>query len=121
MPRVDLFDETFIVASAARVAEQVGDRRRWRAWWPDLALTVFQDRAEAGVRWNVTGALVGSMEVWIEPWGDGVILHYYLRADPVGPAARDEVRVRALRAKQIFWRLKDDLEGDRPPGSEPSG
>jgi hypothetical protein len=117
VPRIDLMDETFVVASPARVAEQVRDPGRWSLWWPDLQLAVFQDRGEAGVRWNVSGALVGSMEVWIEPWGDGAIVHYYLRADPSPPVAdHDEVRARALRAKQIFWRLKDDLEGDRPPG-----
>lgn len=119
MPRIDLIDETFVVASVVRVADQVRDRQRWRSWWPDLRLTVVQDRAEAGVRWNVTGALIGSMEVWIEPWGDGVIVHYYLRADLARPGrgdARDERRARAMRAKQIFWQLKDDLEGDRPPG-----
>jgi len=125
VPRIDLIDETFVVAPATRVAEQIRNPRCWRSWWPDLRLTTYQDRADAGVRWNVTGALVGSMEVWIEPWGDGVILHYYLRADPVGPrqqrSDRDEVRARAIRAKEIFWRLKDDLEGDRPPGCGRAG
>jgi len=117
VPGIDLIDETFVVAPIALVAEQVRDPQRWRAWWPDLRLTVFQDRADAGVRWNICGALVGSMEVWLEPWGDGVIIHYYLRADPTDPVSpRHEQRARALRAKQIFWRLKDDLEDDRPPG-----
>ncbi|MBA2554839.1 MAG: hypothetical protein H0V10_14350 [Geodermatophilaceae bacterium] len=55
MAMVDLIDETFVVAPAARVAALVRDPARWRAWWPDLRLTVFQDRADAGVRWNVTG------------------------------------------------------------------
>jgi hypothetical protein len=124
--RLDLIDETFVVASAADVAEAVRDPARWRRWWPDLELSVFQDRGDAGVRWNVRGALAGSMEVWLEPYGDGVILHYYLRCDPppgraLSPAAaRREIRRRAVRAKRVFWALKDELEAGRPPG-EPGG
>lgn len=133
MPAVDLIDETFVVAPPATVAALVRDRRRWRTWWPDLTLSVFQDRGEAGVRWSITGALVGSMEVWLEAWADGVIVHYYLRADPTVPGSRTqmlavparraaaETRRRALRAKAIFWRLKDDLEGGRQPGLPPAG
>lgn len=123
MPAVDLVDETFVAAAPAAVAAAVHDVDRWRRWWPDLALSVFQDRGEQGIRWNVAGALAGSMEVWLEPYGDGVIVHYYLRCDPPGagavltPRSADrERRRRALRAKRVFWRLKDELEGDRRPG-----
>lgn len=122
VPALDLVDETFVAAAPAAVAAVVHDVDRWRRWWPDLALSVFQDRGEQGIRWNVAGALAGSMEVWLEPYGDGVIVHYYLRCDPPGAAALTprsadrERRRRALRAKQVFWRLKDDLEGDRRPG-----
>jgi len=83
---------------------------------------VFADRGEAGVRWNVGGALAGSMEVWLEAFGDGVIVHYYLRADRPGTpyssvrqAAR-EVRRRQRAAKRVFWRLKDELESGRASG-----
>jgi hypothetical protein len=119
---VDLVDETFLVAAPGEVAAAVRDARHWPLWWPDLRLTVFQDRAEQGIRWNVGGALTGSMEVWLEPYGDGVILHYYLRcAPPPGRSLSEsgavrEIRRRALRAKQVFWRLKDELERGRPPG-----
>ena len=34
------------------------------------------------------GALVGTMEVWLEPMLDGTLLHYFLRADPAGTAGR---------------------------------
>lgn len=133
MPQVDLIEESFVVATPAAVAATVRDATRWRGWWPDLSLTVFQDRGEQGVRWNVTGALVGSMEVWLEPHGDGVILHHYLRADlPAGPATGTdtgraatnvrpgrlvrETRRRSRHAKRIFWALKDELEGNRGAG-----
>jgi hypothetical protein len=122
MPHFDLIDETFLVAPAAAVAAALHEPARWREWWPDLRLSIFQDRGEAGIRWNLAGALTGSMEVWLQPYGDGVIVHYYLRADPPAGArvsaraATREVRRRALRAKQVFWRLKDELEGGRAAG-----
>jgi hypothetical protein len=122
VPGLDLVDETFVVAAPAEVAAAVADAARWPAWWPDLRLSIFQDRGEHGIRWNLAGALAGSMEVWLEPFGDGVIVHYYLRADPppgrsFSPrAAQRELRRRALRAKQVFWQLKDELERGRRPG-----
>ena len=122
MPQLDLVDETFVVADPARVAAAVRDPGRWRRWWPDLRLGVFQDRGDAGVRWNVRGALTGSMEVWLEPYGDGVIVHHYMRCDvsgtrPRSPAAAARLRRRRERhAKRVFWALKDELEGDRRAG-----
>lgn len=128
MPQVDLIEESFVVAEPATVAAAVRDTSRWRGWWPDLSLTVFQDRGDQGIRWNVTGALVGSMEVWLEPHGDGVIVHHYLRADRSdGPASTPagshrpgrlarETRRRSRHAKRVFWALKDELEGNRSAG-----
>jgi hypothetical protein len=127
VPGLDLVDETFVVATPAAVAAAVHAADRWPQWWPDLRLTLFQDRGEHGIRWNVSGALAGSMEVWLEQYADGVIVHYYLRCDPadgrsLSPrAAGREIRRRALRAKQVFWQLKDDLEQGRPPGEPAPG
>ena len=122
MPQLDLVDETFVVAAPARVAAAVRDPARWPAWWPDLTLSVFQDRGDQGVRWNVRGTLVGSMEVWLEPYGDGVIVHHYVRCDvpgrrPPGPGAAARLRRRRERhAKRVFWALKDELEAGRRAG-----
>ena len=121
MPQLDLVDETFVVAEPARVAAVVRDPARWAQWWPDLRLGVFEDRGDAGVRWNVRGSLTGSMEVWLEPYGDGVIVHHYVRCDPAGgplpPAAAARQRRRRQRhAKRVFWALKDELERGRRPG-----
>jgi len=118
VPALDLVDETFVVAAPAAVAAVVRDPDCWLRWWPDLRLTVFQDRGDAGVRWNVRGALTGSMEVWLEPCKDGVLLHHYVRCDrgdgrPVSPRER---RRRQTHAKEIFWAVKDELEADRRPG-----
>jgi hypothetical protein len=123
VPQLDLIDETFVVATPAEVARLVRTPDRWPRWWPDLRLTVFEDRGEQGVRWNVTGALAGSMEVWLEPFGDGVIVHYYLRCDPAGGhaslrtgAVLRRIRRRQKATKRLFWRMKDELEGGRPAG-----
>jgi hypothetical protein len=133
MPSVDLVDETFVVVSRERIAAIVADPQRWRTWWPDLALTVFMDRGIEGVRWSVTGALVGSSEIWLESVSDGVLVHYYLRAEPTRPGSDVEPRVlpdsgrgrreidrlrrrHATSWKAAVWSLKDELEGQRPVG-----
>lgn len=132
MPCVDLIDETFIVADPSTVATAMADPARWRCWWPDLDLAVFMDRGEQGIRWTVAGALVGSSEVWLERFGDGVIVHYFLRVDPTREGSSTEPmtgsprRLRRLarrvaRDRALAWRravneLKDELEAGRPVG-----
>lgn len=137
MPGVDLVDETFIVAPPEVVAPVVADPRRWRTWWPDLDLTVFMDRADRGIRWSVSGRMIGSCEIWLEAVDDGTLVHHYLRvepADPTRPGAsrpfpdtpagwRQAARQRdgyARSWKEHVWALKDELEGDRPVGVGPS-
>jgi hypothetical protein len=114
---VDIADDTFIVAAPGVVAAVVADRQRWRQWWPDLALDLTRDRGDAGLRWTVGGALVGSMEIWIEPVADGVVLHYLVRAEPAGRSRPERVRDRRTRDwKRHVHRLKDELEAGREPG-----
>ncbi|MFN8158091.1 MAG: polyketide cyclase / dehydrase and lipid transport [Candidatus Nanopelagicales bacterium] len=132
MPALDLVDETFVVVDRERIAAVVADPARWAQWWPDLRLTVFMDRGLDGIRWSATGAWVGSVEIWLEPVGDGVLLHHYLRLDRPGPdgvplpAATDprgrrrDARARSRRAKawkRTAWALKDELEAGRAPGT----
>lgn len=134
MADVDLVDETFIAVARPRVAEAFRrDEGLLDTWWPDLELTVFMDRGDAGVRWSMTGALVGSCELWFEEVLDGTLVHYYLRGVPSGadgvtalplpdtPAGwRHAARLRSQRAKRWksdIWAFKDALEGNRLPGS----
>lgn len=131
MAGVDLVDETFIVAQPDVLAGIVADPASWRRWWPDLNLVVFMDRGVLGQRWSMTGALVGSLEIWIEPHADGCILHHYLRAEPAPdgrtpqpwpdtPAgwrkAASQRDSRAKAWKRSVWNLKFELEGQRPAG-----
>lgn len=130
MASVDVLDETFLVVPQRSLAVIFADATRCSGFWPDLELTVYADRGDDGLRWTVGGALVGTMEVWLEPVLDGTLLHYYLRADPPASdgtrsAARfarhtaAETRRRQLGAKRIAFALKDELEGDREVGTPP--
>ncbi len=120
MPRLDLMDDTWIAATSTDVADVVAQPGRWAGWWPDLKLEVQERRGPEGVRWRVRhrSGLAGTMEIWLEPSCDGVLLHYFLRLDPPSAPAWSARRVDrarnrfALRAKQNFWALKDELEAD---------
>lgn len=130
MPGVDVVDETFLAVPRRAVAAEFADPARWRRLWPDLRLTTMTDRGDQGLRWTVTGALVGSMEVWLEEVLDGTVVHYYLRADAAGPdgepvvvparRAAAEARRRQQAAKSIALGLKQRLEAGRAPGEPPA-
>lgn len=124
MNTVQIADDTFVAADPADVGRMVADPANWRRWWPDLRLTVVQDRGPVGQRWTVTGALTGSMEVWLEPAVDGVILHYFLHAEPSGAAAWELARMnvaklnhaRRVAGKRMSFEVKGVLEAGRPVG-----
>jgi hypothetical protein len=129
VPSVDVVDETFVAVPPEVLVSEFAPPARWASLWPDLDLRVVTDRGAAGLRWTVTGALVGSMEVWLEPVLDGTLLHYFLRADPAGPdggpapapprKGAAESRRRQRAAKAIAFACKDRLEAGRAPGEPP--
>jgi hypothetical protein len=117
---VDVSDETWIRVLPELVAPVIHDDARWGTWWPRLAVAVQERRGVEGVRWTVVaGDLVGTMEVWLEPAFDGVVLHYFLRLDRADGralsrrAAHRLRRIHARRAKGVFWAVKDELEEGR--------
>ncbi len=124
-PALDVVDETFLAVPPGTVAAAFADPRSWSRYWPDLVLEVYTDRGEEGLRWTVRGALVGTMEIWLEAVLDGTVLHYFLRADPAGALTprllRREADHRARAAKAIALELKDILEDGREPGVGPAG
>ncbi|HVU73520.1 MAG TPA: polyketide cyclase / dehydrase and lipid transport [Mycobacteriales bacterium] len=121
---VDLVDEFYVRATPEAVAAAFHDADAWKHWWPDLELTVFQDRGTAGLRWSVTGAYEGSLEIWLEEKPDGVLVHHYLRlSDDRKMSWRRALRVRHRRAvawKRHTWAIKDRLEADRPVPAPPA-
>ncbi|HEX2902537.1 MAG TPA: hypothetical protein VHO01_03700 [Jatrophihabitans sp.] len=63
--------------------------------------------------------LVGTVELWLEPIQDGVLLHHFLRLDPLDGSRLPDRRAARLtrdfawQAKRSFWQLKDELEASR--------
>lgn len=130
MHSIQIADETFVATDGARVGAAVADRASWRHWWPDLRLQVVEDRGDKGIRWSVTGALTGTMEVWLEPLKeglDGVVLHYFLHAEPTGVAAWQLAKLnlakmthrRRVAGKKMAFAVKTTLERSRPVGVSP--
>jgi len=108
--RVDIIDETYLRAAPAVVRGWFDDDDRLDRLWPHLQRTLVRDRGVKGLRWTVVGAVVGEMEVWIEPVWDGAIVHHYVRGER-GPGAPPDVAVRhQLRWKRAVHALKDRLE-----------
>ncbi|MEU2040600.1 polyketide cyclase / dehydrase and lipid transport [Nocardia niwae] len=124
MSSIQVADQTFVAASGAAVADLLSGPNQWRRWWPDLVLEVREDRGEKGIRWSVAGALTGTMEVWLEPSLDGVILHYFLHAEPrpALPAGKLAAanRARRVAGRNMSFELKSRLEAGRPAGVAPA-
>jgi len=124
MNSIQVADETFVCADPADVGAAIADPVSWRRWWPDLRLTVVEDRGPAGQRWTVTGALTGTMEVWLEQSYDGVILHYFVHAEPSGVAAWELAKMNLAKAnhqrrvagKRMAFEVKQRLEESRAVG-----
>jgi hypothetical protein len=124
---VQIADEMFIAADPALVGAAVGDPSSWRRWWPDLRLEVVEDRGPVGIRWTVTGPITGTMEIWLEPCLDGVLLHYFLHAEPSGvtPGKLAKLNLaklthrRRVVGKNMAFEVKSTLERSRPVGVSP--
>ena len=64
------------------------------------------------------------MEIWLEPALDGVILHYFMHAEPSGVTAWELGRmdlakmnhVRRVAGKKMAFEVKQRLEESRPVG-----
>jgi hypothetical protein len=124
MNSIQVADETFVCADPVDVGAAIADPASWRRWWPDLRLTVVEDRGPAGHRWTITGALTGTMEVWLEASSDGVILHYFVHAEPSGVAAFELAKMNLAKAnhqrrvagKRMAFEVKQKLEESRAVG-----
>ncbi len=119
-------DDTFIVADPAVLARVIADPVRTAAWWPELTLVVTKDRGLLGRHWQIDGQWAdvrwtGCMEMWLEPKLDGVIVHHYVRWDPVGEALDQRDLTQLTKRYATWWKrqvfaLKDEVEAGRSPG-----
>ncbi|SDR06355.1 hypothetical protein SAMN04489765_3011 [Tsukamurella pulmonis] len=113
-------DVAFVAAHPSAVAAAMAGAQRWRGWFPDLRLTVTEDRGELGIRWKVDGAVTGTSEFWIEPHLDGSLLHYFLHAEPASPMSPErivaDVRERRVRGHDVMFDVKFTAEADRVLG-----
>ena len=75
----------------------------------------------------MTGTLTGTMEIWLDPMLDGVVLHYFLHAEPSGAAAWQVAKMdlaklnhaRRVTGKRMAFQIKGELEQSRPVGVAP--
>jgi ribosome-associated toxin RatA of RatAB toxin-antitoxin module len=120
MPSLDISCDDLVVADPAYVAERLGADTLWREWWPELTLTPSERRGVEGVRWAVTGAAIGTAEWWLEQVRDGVVVHWYLRVEPVGSTSSRRLRKLqeryVARYRKQIWRFKDEVESGRAAG-----
>lgn len=108
--RVDVVDDTFVRAAPEAIRAALDGPALWAALWPHLRLTLVRDRGVRGWRWSVTGQVEGDMEVWIEPWWDGAVVHHYVRGVRMPGAPADVQRRHVLRWKAWVHHLKDTVE-----------
>ena len=123
--RLDFIDETFIAAPAESLVAALCDERTWSEWFADLSLRCFDDRGAQGKRWAITGALVGTAEIWLEQLRTGTIVHAFVQADPAATTRRRRA-TRARLEKRYGHRLKahivavkDAHDLERPAGTLP--
>jgi hypothetical protein len=127
MASVEIRDETVVVVDRGAFAAVVADAGRWGAWWPGCHVVVVVDRGMDGLRWSITGALVGYTEVRLVAHETGALVRYELVADPTVPGTvdrpraipdsprgrreLDDVRRRQLMAwKRTVWSIMEALE-----------
>ncbi|MFD9828006.1 hypothetical protein ACFWXB_11085 [Tsukamurella tyrosinosolvens] len=125
MSTIQVADVAFVAAHPSAVAAAMAGAQRWRGWFPDLRLTVTEDRGDLGIRWKVDGAVTGTSEFWIEPHLDGSLLHYFLHAEPTSPMKPEQivadVRERRVHGHDVMFDVKFTAENGRVLGGPAAG
>jgi len=122
MPEVDVVQETFVAAAPELVAAALADPAVPAEVWPGLTVTVTQRRGREGQRYAVDGAWRGTAELWLEAYADGVVVHAFLRVDPVRGTGSARARARLERTmRRAVMRYKDRIEAGREPGTAAVG
>ncbi len=115
MTSIDIVDETFVVAPVDDLRAVLCDERSWQPL--GLKLGCFDDRGVLGKRWTLSGNLHGTAEVWLEPFADGVVVHFFLQADPAGRQPwRNQQRHYSRAVKAQILEIKRGYDLQRPAG-----
>ncbi|HHY07651.1 MAG TPA: polyketide cyclase / dehydrase and lipid transport [Corynebacteriales bacterium] len=117
---IQIADLGYLAVPAPAIADVIGDRSRWSAWFPGLTLQLTEDRGPLGVRWIADGKVKGTSEIWLEEAAEGTFLHYFLHGEPTGKhsAAKLTMQYR-LNFKNLMNELRSSLDGERPVGEDP--
>jgi hypothetical protein len=141
---IEAWDSVFVRARRADVHPILRDVAGYGAWWPGLRATplpsgtrlhhdppgmvraahvvdvvVRKDRPDLGVDLGCTGDLVGAAEWYYLDEVDGTTVHHLLRAETDDRGWRRRLAAHRASVRAALDELKDRLEGDRIPGSEP--
>lgn len=122
MSTIQVSDQMFVVGDPADISAHTNNPRNWKRWFPSLTLTTLEDRKDKGIRWQVTGALQGTSEIWLEPMLDGAIVHYFLHCEPTTELSdvSEEIRKRRIAGKNLCFELRRLVDGSRPAGCTPA-
>ena len=117
---LDVVDETFVLAPVSELREVFCDEKSWQAF--GIELQCYEDRADLGKRWTLSGALTGTAEVWLEQAHGGVVVHVYVQADPTSRRSAARLRRRIARPiKQWVLDVKTGHDMARPAGTLTDG
>lgn len=107
---IDVVDETFVRAAPEAVRAALDAPGLLDRLWPGLRREVVQDRGAKGVRWRTGGEVEGRLEIWLEEWRGGTIVHHFVHGEQRGGPWR-WTRAHRRRWKAGVHDVKDRLEG----------
>jgi hypothetical protein len=141
---IEAWDSVFVRARRADVHPVLRDIAGYGSWWPGLRAQVLpsgvrlhhdppgmlraahsidvqvrKDRTDLGLNMVCTGALVGETEWYYLDELDGTTVHHLVRAEIDDRGWRRRLAAHRASVRAGLDELKDRLEGDRIPGSEP--
>ena len=124
---IQIADLAYLPVPADDIALVIANSAEWPRWFPNLRLTVTENRGPLGLRWTATGAVDGTSEIWLESVAEGTNLHYFLHAAPSGTGSPATQAKRAaslttfyrFRFKDLVNELRQLLDSDRPAGEDP--
>lgn len=142
--RVDVWDSGFVRAERAAIHPLLAHLDGYGRWWPGCrtqplgaatrvvldppgllarrqryVVAVTKERPDLGLDLQLTGDLQGAGEWYYLDERDGTVVHYVLHVEIADRAWRRTLAAHRASARAALHALKDRMEGDRLPGTEP--